>query len=338
MIRNVMWLVRLLYLPLFLLVGNGVAVYLVAEDFNAGWLGLLILVFIGISFATERLIPYDRAFNEPQRDQRRDVLHALMNESLNVIGIAVLPLIAGLLVLAPIWPSSWPLLFQLLLAILISDIGITLAHFASHRLRLLWRLHAVHHSVKRLYGFNGLMKHPLLFQLLLAILISDIGITLAHFASHRLRLLWRLHAVHHSVKRLYGFNGLMKHPLHQFIETVAGTTPLLIIGVPQNVLMLLVVAVVFQLLLQHSNVAYFTGPLKKVLAINSVHRFHHLNTAKEGDVNFGLFTTLTDRFLGTAYFDSERTIGAKDLGIASEPNYPTNYWQQLMQPFQRNRR
>ena len=286
MIRNVMWLVRLLYLPLFLLVGNGVAVYLVAEDFNAGWLGLLILVFIGISFATERLIPYDRAFNEPQQDQRRDVLHALMNESLNVIGIAVLPLIAGLLVLAPIWPSSWPLLFQLLLAILISDIGITLAHFASHRLRLLWRLHAVHHSVKRLYGFNGLMKHP----------------------------------------------------LHQFIETVAGTTPLLIIGVPQNVLMLLVVAVVFQLLLQHSNVAYFTGPLKKVLAINSVHRFHHLNTAKEGDVNFGLFTTLTDRFLGTAYFDSERTIGTKDLGIASEPNYPTNYWQQLMQPFQRNRR
>ena len=67
------------------------------------------------------------------------MLHALMNESLNVIGIAVLPLIAGLLVLAPIWPSSWPLVFQLLLAILISDIGITLAHFASHRLRFLWR-------------------------------------------------------------------------------------------------------------------------------------------------------------------------------------------------------
>jgi len=108
----------------------------------------------------------------------------------------------------------------------------------------------------------------------LAILISDVGITLAHFASHRLSSLWRLHAVHHSVKRLYGFNGLMKHPLHQLIETVAGTTPLLFVGVPQNVLMLLVVAVVLQLLLQHSNVAYFTGPLRRVLAINAVHRFH----------------------------------------------------------------
>lgn len=178
---------------------------------------------------------------------------------------------------------------------------------------------------------------PLAFQLLLAILISDVGITLAHFASHRLSSLWRLHAVHHSVKRLYGFNGLMKHPLHQLIETVAGTTPLLFVGVPQNVLMLLVVAVVLQLLLQHSNVAYFTGPLRRVLAINAVHRFHHLNTAEEGDVNFGLFTTLTDRLLGTAYFDSERTIGTKDLGIASTPNYPADYWQQLMQPFRRDK-
>lgn len=132
MIRSITWLVRLLYLPLFLLVGNGVAIYLVAEGYNQGWLVFLILVFIGISFATEKLTPYDRAFNEPQQDQRRDLLHAFMNESLNVIGVAVLPLFGGLLVLAPIWPSGWPLAFQLLLAILISDVGITLAHFASH--------------------------------------------------------------------------------------------------------------------------------------------------------------------------------------------------------------
>ncbi|MAR91059.1 MAG: hypothetical protein VXY23_02160 [Pseudomonadota bacterium] len=116
MIRSITWLVRLLYLPLFLLVGNGVAIYLVAEGYNQGWLVFLILVFIGISFATEKLTPYDRAFNEPQQDQRRDLLHAFMNESLNVIGVAVLPLLplfGGLLVLAPIWPSGWPLAFQL---------------------------------------------------------------------------------------------------------------------------------------------------------------------------------------------------------------------------------
>lgn len=125
----------------------------------------------------------------------------------------------------------------------------------------------------------------------------------------------------------------MKHPLHQLIETVAGTMPLLLMGVPHDIMLLLVVAVVLQLLLQHSNVAYFSGPLKYILAINSVHRFHHLNTAKEGDVNFGLFTTLTDRILGTAYFDSSRKIAIKDLGISSEPDYPKHYASQLLHPF-----
>ncbi|GJL67336.1 MAG: hypothetical protein NPIRA05_23070 [Nitrospirales bacterium] len=167
----------------------------------------------------------------------------------------------------------------------------------------------------------------------MAILIADVGITLAHFASHRIEALWRLHAVHHSVKRMYGFNGLMKHPLHQFIETAAGATPLLLMGVSQEVFSLLIVAVILQLLLQHSNVAYFSGPLKYLLAINVVHRFHHLKTAEEGDVNFGLFTSLTDFFLGTAYYDKRRVIASDDLGIGDQPNYPKSYLSQLLQPF-----
>ena len=171
----------------------------------------------------------------------------------------------------------------------------------------------------------------------MAVLIADVGITLAHYASHRVDILWQLHSVHHSVKRMYGFNGLMKHPLHQALETFAGAAPLMLLGVPQQVLMLLVVAVVFQLLLQHSNVAYFTGPLKRVLAVNVIHRFHHLNTAAEGDVNFGLFTTFTDRLLGTAYFDDSRTIGTEDLGIEDQPDYPVAYLDQMTEPFKKGR-
>ena len=108
-------------------------------------------------------------------------------------------------------------------------------------------------------------------------------------------------------------------------------------GVPQDVLMLLVVAVVIQLLLQHSNVAYFTGPFKYLLAINEVHRFHHLNTAEEGDVNFGLFTSLTDYLLGTAYYDKEKVIRSENLGISSTPNYPVAYLAQMIEPFKYRR-
>lgn len=275
--------VKFLYLPALLLGGNGIAIYIVAVGHPKTWLILLLLLLIGMSFLAERWVAYNQIFNIPQQDTARDILHALNNELMNLVGLSLLPLIAGALTIVNAWPSDWPLAVQVLLAVLVADTGITLAHYASHRLTLLWKLHAVHHSVKRIYGFNGLMKHP----------------------------------------------------LHQVIETIAGIMPLLIVGIPPDVLILLTIAVIIQLLLQHSNVAYFAGPFKYILAINSVHRFHHLRTSREGNVNFGLFTTLTDRVLGTAYFDFERVIGVDDLGIAAEPNYPNRYLSQLLHPFRK---
>ncbi|MCE7999955.1 MAG: sterol desaturase family protein [Rhodobiaceae bacterium] len=277
----VKFLLRLFYLPTFLIGGNGLAVFVVQSGYSKGWLFLLAMAFVALAFLLERLVPYDAAFNESYGDRTRDFYHAIVNETANVAGVLSVPLLAAFISLPSIWPHLLPL----------------------------WQ------------------------QLVMAILIADVGITLAHFASHRIEALWRLHAVHHSVKRMYGFNGLMKHPLHQLIETVAGTTPLLLMGVSQEVFSLLIVAVILQLLLQHSNVAYFSGPLKYLLAINVVHRFHHLKTADEGDVNFGLFTSLTDFFLGTAYYDKRRVIASDDLGIGDQPNYPKGYLSQLLQPF-----
>jgi sterol desaturase/sphingolipid hydroxylase (fatty acid hydroxylase superfamily) len=275
------FLVKLFYLPFFLIVGNGLALYFIEQGYSELSLVGLLATFIALAFVLEKAAPYDVEFNSVRGDRSRDVIHAVVNESLSVMGILSVPVIASVISLPSFWPAELPL----------------------------WQ------------------------QVIIAVLIADIGITLAHYASHRIKVLWRLHAIHHSVKRLYGFNGLMKHPLHQTIETLAGTTPLLLMGAPQEIFMLLVVAVVLQLLLQHSNVAYFTGPFKYLLAINSVHRFHHLKTAAEGDVNFGLFTQLTDYFLGTRYFDSRRTINSDDLGIATDPDYPVSYVRQLIQPF-----
>ncbi|MCW2630431.1 MAG: hypothetical protein QOF66_4100 [Mycobacterium sp.] len=60
-----------------------------------------------------------------------------------------------------------------------------------------------------------------MLQVLSAILIADLGITLVHLASHKIGVLWRFHAVHHSITRFSGLNGLMKHPLHQTVEMTA---------------------------------------------------------------------------------------------------------------------
>lgn len=279
--NGIRWVLRLGFVPFVLLGGNALALTLVSMGAHHVWLAALIVGVIFVSFLVERLIPYNPDWNLSHQDRWRDRLHFVVNEGANFLSILGLPFLAVLLPNFGVWPSHWPL-----------------------------------------WG-----------QLLLAIGIVDFGITMAHFASHRINWLWRFHAVHHSVKRMYGFNGLMKHPLHQLIEGVCGLLPVILLGVQQDVAWLLVVAIALQLLLQHSNADVRVGPFKYVLALAPAHRFHHLNSAREGDVNFGLFTMVWDWLLGTASFDPNRTFTSDDLGIEGEPDYPTDYWSQLIRPF-----
>jgi sterol desaturase/sphingolipid hydroxylase (fatty acid hydroxylase superfamily) len=106
-------------------------------------------------------------------------------------------------------------------------------------------------------------------------------------------------------------------------------------GLPEPVAALLAFAVALQLMLQHSNADIRLGPLRRWLALAPVHRFHHQKWAGVGDVNFGLFTTIWDRLLGTLVDDPLRRFVPGDFGIGTEPDYPQAYLQQLMRPFQR---
>ncbi|MEV6060317.1 sterol desaturase family protein [Nocardia asteroides] len=276
-------LARYGYVPLMLLGLNGIGIALAAAHVPKLWLLLVLMVGIALSFAVERLIPYEPDWNGTQDDSVRDRVHAVVNESLILVSVAVIPLLAAIVPAPGLWPGGWPV--------------------------------------------------PV--QVVLAILIADAGITLTHFASHKIGVLWRFHAVHHSVTRFYGLNGLMKHPLHQTVEMAAGVAPLILIGLPVDVAAALALAVAVQLLLQHSNADYRVGPLKYLLALNAGHRFHHLKWAGVGDVNFGLFTLLWDHLLGTYSYDPRRRFTSEQLGMAAHPDYPVGYLDQLAEPFRR---
>lgn len=275
-------LVRYSYAPAFFfgLLGAGVAV--VASGAPKPWLVVLLLAAIVISLVAERILPYEPAWNQDRGDSARDVAHALVNETAAALSAASVPLAALVLPGLGLWPDQLPL----------------------------WA------------------------QLALAIVIADCGITLAHYASHKWTPLWRLHAVHHSVERMYGFNGLMKHPLHQAVETLAGTGPLLVMGLPADVAYLLGFAAAIQVMLQHANVDMRVGPLIYVWAVAPGHRHHHLASKTHGDVNFGLFTTLWDHALGS-FVANRPTPRDGEIGIAGAPDYPVGYVAQLAAPFRR---
>lgn len=272
---------KVAYAPLMLLGFIGAAVAVVNYDQPRLLLLPLVLAAIAASFVIERLIPYDADWNSDRGDSRRDVVYAFVYETSVYASVALIPLLTLLSPASGLWPNTWPL----------------------------W------------------------MQLLLAIVIADLGITLCHYASHRVEWLWRFHAPHHSVKRMYGFNGLIKHPVHQALETAAGTAPLVLLGMSTDIGLLLGFAITVQLLLQHSNADMRIGPLRYVLALAPLHRFHHQKWAGIGDVNFGLFTNVWDHILGTAVYDGSKRFTSDDLGIGKQPDYPLSYIGQIAAPF-----
>jgi sterol desaturase/sphingolipid hydroxylase (fatty acid hydroxylase superfamily) len=269
------------YVPAMIVGLNCLAIYLVALGYSLLWIVVLFATAVALSLLSEYALPYEESWNHANGDSRKDVTHGLIYEVANITAIMLLPVINMFIPWRSVWPSTLP-------------IGA---------------------------------------QLLLAIVIADFSMTMIHYWSHRVRWLWRFHAIHHGVHRLYSFNGLVRHPLHQLLDLAAGTLPLLLVGLPVEVAILLAFAISLQLLVQHSNIDYELGPFQKFLAVGPVHRLHHVNWAEHGDVNFGLFFTCWDRLLGTLKLDAVRTPSAGDIGIQNQAQFPQDYMTQLVLPF-----
>jgi len=258
----------------------GTEIFLIQEQMAFYWTLLLIVCRTFASFAIERIIPHKHSWNKSQGDIGRDTVHFLVNETTNYLGLFLMPLMSGLSVFSELWPKDW---------------------------------------------FIG-------WQLLFAVVVFDFFSTVFHYLCHKNAFLWRFHAIHHAPTRLYGFNGIMKHPAFQLLDGLFALGPLVIIGIPQDIAFALIFCIFTQLLIQHTNADVKTGLFRMIFATAEVHRFHHLK-GKAGDVNFALFFSFWDRILRTAYFEQRAPLEDNEIGI-SNTDYPKNYWGQIKKPFE----
>ena len=170
---------------------------------------------------------------------------------------------------------------------------------------------------------------PLLVQLPLAVVISDLGMYGLHRASHAVPLLWRFHAVHHSSELLYtGASGRV-HPLYVALAVLCATGPILLLGAPPPLFALLSTFVGAAGLVQHSNVALPFRPYRWLLATADAHRWHH--AVDEDGVNFGNTLSCWDRLFGTWRLPD----GVPERVGLDEAAYPRGWWGQLRRPFLR---
>jgi len=282
-------IVRYGYAPFMMFGMTGAAYWVVSELVVAQgnpWAYLLLIPLLIaaylIAFAAERVAPFFDNWNDHDEhgDNTTNVLHILMYEWQAFVAVMLIPVICWLFPFPRLWPMQWPM----------------------------WA------------------------QVVMAFVIADFAFMMMHYLSHRYAPLWRLHAVHHGVGRLYGLNGVLRHPLHQIIDMIVGNMPLVILGMPTPVAVVLGFLISMTLIVQHSNVDARLGPLQKHLSIGRIHHLHHVNWGTEGDCNFGLLLTVWDRLLGTYKETPSRAITAGDLGVDEVPNFPKGYVEQLLFP------
>jgi sterol desaturase/sphingolipid hydroxylase (fatty acid hydroxylase superfamily) len=278
--------IRYGYFPLMAFGINGLAIWVIFSTTNpitlASQFAGLMIVALFLSFSTERILPYNKAWNQSHGDTGRDLMHFIVNQCMSLVPLLIVPIFIMTTPKpeSPLWPNEWPILLQALLCLLIFDLG------------------------------NNLL----------------------HWLSHTWKPMWQLHAVHHEVKRMYGLNGILKHPLYQVIASIVCTGPLVLLGMPKEYSLVLVFMSFTQLLLQHSNTDYVLGPLRRVFAVAEVHRFHHLRGVA-GDVNFSLFFSFYDHLFGNAYHEM-RTLSSDDIGL-NYKGYPKSWWGQMKAPFKK---
>ncbi len=170
---------------------------------------------------------------------------------------------------------------------------------------------------------------PVALQVALALIIAELGLYVAHRASHEIMLLWRFHALHHSVQRLWVVNTGRFHLIDSLFKIALSQIPLYLMGAPLSVFLWIGAVTAFIGLLTHCNIDVQTGPLDLIFSTPRLHRWHHSRVLAEGNTNYGENLVLWDQVFGT-YFNPDRRPPAA-IGISGR--VADSFLGQLLQPF-----
>jgi sterol desaturase/sphingolipid hydroxylase (fatty acid hydroxylase superfamily) len=241
-------------------------------------------VLLAVAIAVlERAMPFERTWLDNDGQIGPDIAHTLLNKGI-AQGIVVVVAIAGLAQFVQpsdggVWPHDWPLALQVAFGLVVAEIGLYWKHRIAHEWPPLWRFHAVHHSVTRLWFLNT-----------------------GRF---------------HLVDTLTGL--VVAMPL------------LLLLGAPKEVLIMVSAITAIIGILTHANVEMRCGVLSYVFNTPELHRWHHSKVIEEGNRNYGENLMLFDQLFGTFFLPPRRPPA--DIGIRYP--MPPTFIAQLAAPFSR---
>ena len=163
--------------------------------------------------------------------------------------------------------------------------------------------------------------------------ISGFGEYWGHRLMHEVPMLWRLHATHHSPKRLYFLNAARFHPLDVTILYTLFFLPMLVLGAGPEVMLMQTIWISVHGIYQHCNVHLRLGPLNWSFSMAELHRWHHSLVLAEANNNYGNNILLWDIVFGSVYWPRDREA-SPNIGLSGMPAFPRRWWGQVLSPFQ----
>jgi sterol desaturase/sphingolipid hydroxylase (fatty acid hydroxylase superfamily) len=138
----------------------------------------------------------------------------------------------------------------------------------------------------------------------------------AHFANHRVRMLWRFHELHHSQEDMSVLTVFRTHPLIHVSYLIALFPGIVLVAngaLPITLLVLYGCVVAFA----HSNTNLGFGLLGRIFVSPNFHRIHHQLNGPQ-DVNLGFVLSIWDQLFHRAVFPTAETIRT-DTGLPGRP-------------------
>jgi sterol desaturase/sphingolipid hydroxylase (fatty acid hydroxylase superfamily) len=196
--------------------------------------------------------------------------------------------------------------------ILRKEWGLDLAYFCFNHLAISAIIIYANYTASRFHwavnsDFQAsIQSTSVLFQLLLVILSADFVLYWEHRLYHEVKLLWPIHAVHHSVEDLDWLAGSRGHFIQVFSERATVMLPLYLLGVGEQVLGLYVTLAALQAVLIHCNLDLPFGFLKYIIVTPQFHHWHHSSERLAIDTNYSAHTILFDWVFKTMHLPGKQ--------------------------------
>ena len=165
-----------------------------------------------------------------------------------------------------------------------------------------------------------LSRLPIGLRIVLAVMIADFLEWAAHIVHHKVRVLWRLHSVHHSQPELNAFSDQRIHPVEYLTDNFLQFLPLVMLNFGVSFSIWYTAIRLWHSRLTHANVRTNFGIFRFILVTPQSHRVHHSIERRHWDCNYGGLLSIWDHLFGTQYrgYDEYPATGVQGSGLPLE--------------------